>query len=122
MKTENKTMDITPDSSQYNFTAETSNKFTNRFKIVTIPVEKETLKAASDIKIFNSKNTVFVTNRSNQKGEMVIYDISGRILKRATFDALGVTVIPLDDMKGVCVVNATTCNERVSERVILGEL
>jgi len=118
---ENKTIDITSDSTQYHFTSEASNKLINRFKIVSVPKEKDKLNTSTELNIFNSQNTIYINNLSNRNGEMVVFDIIGHVLKRAALNPLGITVIQLDNIKGVCVVNAAISNEKVSKRIILGE-
>jgi hypothetical protein len=52
---------------------------------------------------------------------MIVYDIMGRQLKRSKFGPSGTTAIQLSAIPGAYVVNASTSNERVSKRVILGD-
>jgi len=116
---ENKTVDITADSSQYSFTAEASGKLTKRFKIVTIPLAEDTLGITADIKIFSSERTIFVNNLSNLNGTLALYDISGRLVKLVPFGANGITPIQTFFPTGVYIVKATTRTIKRTERIML---
>jgi uncharacterized protein with WD repeat len=116
---ENKTVDITPDSSVYSFTAEASGKLTKRFKIVTIPNVKDTLSITTDIKIFSSERTIFVNNLSNLNGNLAIYDISGRLVQTIQFGANCISPIQTSFPTGVYIVKATTKALGVTNRLIL---
>jgi hypothetical protein len=89
--------------------------------IATRNIEKDAPDANTQLKVFSSGHVVFVQNLGNLNGEMVVYDMMGHLLKRATFGPSGVTAIQLAAIPGAYVVSAATSNERVSKRVILGE-
>jgi hypothetical protein len=116
---ENKTVDITPDSSIYSFTAEASGKLTKRFKIVTIPEVKDTLNITKDINLFSSERTIFVNNLSNLNGNLAIYDISGRLVQTIQFGANCISPIQTSFPTGVYIVKATTKALGVTNRLIL---
>jgi len=118
---ENKTVDITESGSTYSFAAETTPIPVKRFKIVTRPYEKDATDGTTQIKVFTSGNTVFVQNLENLNGEMVIYDMMGRTLKKAPFGPYGITAVPVGDITGAYVVKAATVNESVSKRIIIGK-
>jgi len=118
--TENKTMDITESGSTYSFVAESTPAPVTRFKIVALPLENETPDASSQLKVFSSGNTVFVQNLSSLNGEMVIYDMMGRVLKKSTFVPYGISAVQVNTIPGAYVVNAATGTERVSKIIILG--
>jgi len=118
---ENKAVDITESGSTYSFVAESTPTSVNRFKIATRNIEKDASDKNSMLKVFSSGNTVFVQNLGSLNGEMNIYDMMGRYIKRANFSPYGVTAVQVGSIQGAYVVNASTTGERVSKRIILGK-
>ena len=118
---ENKTVDITESGSTYSFVAESTPTSVKRFMIATRNIEKDASDKNTQIKVFGSGNTVFVQNLGNLNGEMNIYDMTGRCIKKANFGPYGVTAITVGTIPGAYTANATTSNERVSKRIILGK-
>jgi len=118
---ENKAVDITESGSTYSFVAESTPTSVNRFKIATRNIEKDAPDKNTQLKIFSSGNTVFVQNLGSLNGEMNIYDMMGRYIRRANFGPYGVTAIQAGSIPGAYVVNAATTGERVSKRIILGK-
>jgi len=114
---ENKIVDITENGSTYKFLAEPVPVTVNRFKIVTNYIEKDA--ADATLKVFSAGNTVFVQNSGNHNGEMFIYDVMGRNLKKVTFAPYGVTATELDVISGAYIVNAATSTEKVSKKIII---
>ena len=117
----NKTTDITKSGSTYSFVSEPTPVPVNRFKIATVPFIKDTSETISELKLFTSGNTVFVENLSNLKGEMVVYDMMGRYLKKALFSPYGVTAVQINFPSGGYVVKAATDNESISKRILIGK-
>jgi len=118
---ENKTVEITQSGSTYSFVSGLTPVPVNRFMIATRNIEKDAPDANTQLKVFSSGHVVFVQNLSTLNGEMIVYDIMGRQLKRSKFGPSGTTAIQLSAIPGAYVVNASTSNERVSKRVILGD-
>ncbi|MDP4240044.1 MAG: T9SS type A sorting domain-containing protein [Bacteroidota bacterium] len=118
---ENKTVDITESGSTYSFVTESTPAPVKRFIIATRNYEKNAPDENTQLKVFSSGNKVFVQNLSNLNGELVIYDMMGRYLKKANFGPSGVTAISAGTTPGAYVVNASTANERVSKRIFIGE-
>ena len=116
---ENSVTDITKSGTQYAFVTESTPNPVKRFLIITRSSEESA--TDTELKVFNFGHTVFVQNLGSQNGEMVVYDMMGRALKRAIFSPSGITAVQLDGIPGAYVVNASTSNERVSKKVILGE-
>lgn len=116
---ENKTIEITNSRTEYKFYSESTPKAINRFNIVTRPYEKDASDLISQVKIFNAGKTVFIHNFSNVDGELMIYDISGRSLKKAPFTANGITAINTNYISGGYIVRAKTSLEEISKRIIL---
>jgi hypothetical protein len=117
---ENKTTDMTESGSTYSFVAESTPTTVKRFMIITRPYENDSTKANTQLKVFSSGNIVIIQNLGNLNGEMVIYDMMGRDLKKATFGPYGVSAVQVNTIPGTYVVNAATETERVSKRIILG--
>jgi hypothetical protein len=117
---ENKTTDMTESGSTYSFVAESTPTTVKRFMIITRPYEKDATDADTQIKVFSSGNMVFVQNLSSLNGEMMIYDMMGRDLKKATFSPYGVTAVQVNTIPGAYIVKAATGTEKVSKRIIIG--
>ena len=117
---ENKTTDMTESGSTYSFVAESTPTTVKRFMIITRPYEKDATDADTQIKVFSSGNMVFVQNLSSLNGEMMIYDMMGRDLKKATFSPYGVTAVQVNTIPGAYIVKASTGTEKVSKRIIIG--
>jgi len=116
---ENKMVDITENGSTYSFVAESTPGAVKRFLIVTTPKETNTINS-SQINIFCAGNTVFVQNKSNLNGEIMLYDLMGHTLKKSSFGSLGITAFQVGTLSGTYLVNAFTANERVSKKIIVG--
>jgi len=117
---ENKTTDITESGTAYSFVTESTPTTVKRFMIATRPYEKNASDANTQLKVFSSGSIVFIQNLGNLNGEMVIYDMMGRKLKKVTFGPYGISAVQMNTIPGAYVVNAATTNERVSKRIILG--
>jgi len=116
---ENKTIDITTDSTTYTFNATSSDATTRRFKITTLSSHNNEPDATSRIKIFSSANDVFIQNLDDSTGDIQIFDITGRYLKGASIIPNGITKIS-GLHPGTYVARAKTNTEQVSKRLIVG--
>jgi len=115
----NKMTDITESGSTYSFTAEPTSKAKNRFSIVTFNSAKDSTDESSNIKINSSNGMVFIQNLSSSKGNAMIFDVSGRIVKEFTLNANGLTVASSGMIPGIYIVKCMTENEKLSIRVIV---
>ena len=88
---------------------------------MTRDIEKNATYANTQLKVFSSGNTIFVQNLGNQTGEMIVYDMMGRKLKKSSFGPYGVTAVQVGSISGAYVVSAATSNEKVSKRLIIGK-
>jgi len=118
---ENKTVDITESGTNYSFTAESTPTYQKRFIVATRNIETNSNGKEKQLKIFNSGNTVFVDNLSNQNGELAIYDMMGRCLQTAKFSSYGITAVQVGNISGAYDVTASTSNERLSKKIILAK-
>jgi hypothetical protein len=116
---ENKTVDVSENGSTYTFATTQSDAPAKRFKILTRPYEKGAPDKEALVKIFTSPGRVFVQNLSTFKGECTLYDIAGRAIKNAPFEANAVTEVLSNLTPGAYVVNTITNGEKVSKRVIV---
>lgn len=115
---ENKVIDISNDSTIYNFTATGDGKLEKRFKIITQYESKGNTSNESMLKVFSSKGNIFIDNRSKEKGEVSVFDISGRKIKDQMF--YGETITMLNNLpSGVFVVKAVISTDKVTERVLV---
>ena len=116
---ENKTVDVTQSGSTYTFATAQSDAPAKRFKILTRSYEKGAPDKETQVKIFTAPGRVFVHNLSTFKGECTLYDIAGRAIKIAPFEANAVTEVLNNLTPGAYVVNTITNGEKVSKRVIV---
>jgi len=116
---ENKTIDITADSTTYTFNATSADVTTQRFKITTQPCHDNDPDATSRIKIFSSGNDVFIQNLDDSTGDIKIFDITGRYLRNASIVPNGITKIS-GLHPGAYVAKAKTNTEQVSKKLIVG--
>jgi len=117
----NVTTDMTSSGSVYAFTSEPNQVVTNRFKIVTSPqVNTQIPQITSLLKVFNSNGTLFVQNRSNQDGNLILYTMNGVAVQQMKFKANTITTFStLNLVPGAYVANAITNLEKVTERIII---
>lgn len=118
---ENKTINITESGSTYSFIAESTPTTVKRFIITRPESEKEELDKGSHFKVFNSGNAVMVENLSKQEGEMVIYDLLGRCMKKVPVDPTGVTTVQIGAIAGSYVIKVSSGKEIVSKRIFIGK-
>jgi hypothetical protein len=117
--TKNNVIDITKSGTQYSFIAESTPTPVKRFMIITRSSDEAT--TDTELKLFSSGNIVFVQNFGNLNGEIVVYDVMGHLLKRATFGPYGITAVQVGTITGAYIVKASTSNEKVSEKIIIGK-
>lgn len=110
-------VDITENGSTYSFTAQSTPKAVNRFRIITSPEETGN-EAPSKIKIFNSYNSVYVLNNSQQPGDMYIYDISGRSFGHQKVAANSISTIPIT-LQDAYIVKFVSTEETKTEKIII---
>ena len=118
---ENKTTDITASGSEYSFSAVSTPTPVNRFKIVTSPtINTNTLQVSSNLKIFNSKGTLYIQNQSNQNGNLVLYNMDGKAVKKIEFKANEITTFStVNFIPGAYVAKANTNLEMVAGKIII---
>jgi len=118
---ENKTIDITLDGTEYTFTAFPTDKPVKRFKIVTsADAPANTMNNVdAKLKIFSSQQTVFVQNMTELKGDLMLYDLSGRCITKLPFNANGMTTLPVNLAVGTYIAKAITRDQEISTNLII---
>jgi len=117
---DNKTIDITANGSKYTFVSEPTASTVKRFKIVTNYYEiKEKKSEIKPIKIFNANGSVFIQNLSSESGELMIYNMSGRFVKRVNFNGNCLTIVEQNLSPGAYVASVVTNSDRFSKRIIV---
>ena len=116
---ENTVIDISKSGTQYMFTAESTPNPVKRFKIVTDPGDGDNCCVTSLLSISNDNNTVFVHNKSNQKGDLYFYDMLGRVIQKVSFGIDSISSFPLSSTNGTYIVKAVTCSEKVSKCFVI---
>ena len=116
-----KITEITESGTTYSFSAESSTAPVKRFVILTSKNESDIPSNSNHLKVFNTQNTVFVQNLSNLNGEMIVYNMAGRTIKRTTFGPFGITAVKVGTIPGPYIVKATTADEKATEKIIIGK-
>ena len=118
-----KTTDITPNGSIYTFAALSTDTIIKRFKIIAdtnrTTNQNPFSPGDSSLLVFNSQKTIFVDNKSNAGGSLQVVDIAGRVIKKFTFTANGVTTLRTTLPQGSYVAVAVTKKEKQTTRLIL---
>jgi hypothetical protein len=116
-----KVTDITLNGSTYSFTASANGTYEKRFKIVTSLGNVTTTPTVNSkqLKVYSSNNTIFVQNPNDFIGELVICDLTSKVLQKLSFSANGITSFPMNLPAGAYIVKGKAGFEIVTESVIL---
>jgi hypothetical protein len=118
---ENKTVDVTASGAEYTFTAISGSALTQRFKIVTTPLNVTGIDAPtheSNLKVFSSQGTIFVQNNTGKSGSIVIYNMAGMVVRNVVLNPNGITT--LNNLNaGSYIAKAGTEADKVTERLII---
>ena len=122
-----KTVDITASGSTYSFVTLPTDTIIKRFKIVTILNANNTTPTnvivptaeLSTIKIFSSQRTVFVDNRTENDGYVLLYDIAGRFIRKYLFANHEVTTIQTGLSPGSYIAKAVTNSVKVTKQLLI---
>jgi len=117
------TVDITSENSKYTFSSLPADTITRRFKIITnrdISTHVTTPTSGStQLNVFSSDHSVYIDNKSDEKGILYLYDMTGRIIQKFDFIAQGVTTIQPNVTSGTYLVKATTKTRTVAKNISL---
>jgi hypothetical protein len=116
------TVDITASGSVYTFNVLPSDTIERRFKIVTsvdiatsLPTTNATV---NQLKVFNSLNTLFVDNKTDDSGFLVLNDISGHFIQKYPFSARMVTTLRTVLARGSYLATAITNRKKLTTKLI----
>ena len=143
----NKIVNIYTAGTQYVFTAGPTDVAVKRFKIVTYnptpvvvvppvvivppivvvppvvvepPVVVPPVAPVEMIKIYTNKKIIVIDNATKQKGSLTVCDArTGKTVKTATFNAIGITNISTTLKAGTYVAKATTASYKVTKTIII---
>jgi hypothetical protein len=120
---DNKTIDVTANGSEYEFMANSGSLATQRFKILTNPINPVVTgdKENRLLTVFSTKETVFIQNLTAQSGKVFLFNVSGAMIRSQVFEPNGISTISIQNLPaGTYIVKATT-NTQVAEtlRVII---
>jgi hypothetical protein len=117
-----KTVDITASGSVYTFNVLPSDTIERRFKIVTsvdIATSLPTTNATVNrLKVFNSLNTLFVDNKTDDSGFLMLYDISGRFIQKCPFSANEILTLRTALARGSYLATAITNRDKLTTKLI----
>jgi len=111
-----KVMDVTANGSVYNFTADPKLDSVARFKLITEKIQTPDVDP-SKVGFYTENNNLHIYNYGNT-GNVMIYDISGRLLFQRHLYPNGITTIALQKQT-VYIVKATIPNETTSTKIII---
>jgi hypothetical protein len=114
---ENKMVDMTEDGSKYDFRAVPGSQAQQRFRIITQPTGN-VVNEETKLQIFTADKTILVRNTGDQEGEMIAYDLSGRIIGRTRVFANGLTALAVPN-QSVCVVKVVTPDQTLTQSLII---
>jgi len=114
---ENRIIDITEDGAFYKFNAVPDSHDAQRFRILTQPTGLEQ-NADIRLQIFSYDNTVYVRNASDRDGEMVAFDLSGRIIRKMKVSANSLTSLAIP-YHTICIVRVVTPEHSLTQSVVL---
>lgn len=111
-----KVMDVTANGSVYNFTADPKLDSVARFKLITEKIQTPDVDP-SKVGFYTENNNLHIYNYGNT-GNVMIYDISGRLLFQRHLYPNGITTIALQKQT-VYIVKTTIPNETRSTKIII---
>jgi len=110
------TTDITESGTEYSFTSQTTSTPTTRFKILSVldvTTGKNAVNANGGITVFSSGKTLFVRNMTVEHGDLMVYDVAGRLVNMLPFKPTSITATPMKLVPGVYVVTAVVNHKKM---------
>ena len=119
----NQTKDITISGTQYSFTAAPTAQPVKRFRIVTnlggTTGNYNDKITTAKLSVFYSDKRIFVQNFSDNKGDLLLYDMTGRFIQKLPFSSNGVTAIPVNLTQGLYIAKSWAGTEVLTESIII---
>lgn len=110
--------DITQSGTNHTFIARPTAIPMKRFRILTSPQVTGLQNTGSQLIVFSSRRTLFIVNKSNSKGNLVLCDMSGRTIQLVPFGANCQTTIQTDLPPGAFIAKATTETAVVTKSLV----
>ena len=123
---ENKTVEITATGSQYRFNSHSGFALEKRFKIIATPFDNvpagyKTAKGDNPLTVFSSNHCIIVKNQSNLKGDLYLYDMTGRFIEKFNFNANDITTFAVNLPTGLYLSKAATLTDQITANLTLQE-
>lgn len=114
---ENTISDITENGSIYKFTAVSTPKAVNRFRIIS-KSSGEGSNAQSNVKLFVSEQSIYVQNFSDTDGTVYLYDVTGRLHATTRISPNGVVSFAAR-LYNAYIVKTVLPDETATEKIVL---
>ena len=115
---ENKVVEITKSGTEYTFEAHKTDPV-KRFKILSNSFLSNLEENDLQLKLFSSKQTIFIQNFSNLDGNVMLFDMSGRCRQKSIFSKNGISVIETTLPSGAYIIHASTSRGKDCKQLIL---
>ncbi len=113
-----KTIDVSEDGSQYNFTSKNNASARNRFTIITRKTSDGS--ETKDIVLSQKNRLLIVDNKSEHDGIIGLYDLSGRLMAGQRIGANLITTLSLTEFQqGVYIVKTDYGTKRKSDKIMI---
>lgn len=110
--------DITESGSTYTFTAESTPQPVVRFRILTGSLINNQAPSDIDFQIFNSGTNVYVRSFTDEIADVLLYDISGRLIARTLLNPLDITTIKTT-LHQVYVVKVKGRSHKLTKQIVV---
>lgn len=110
--------DITESGSTYTFTAESTPQPVVRFRILTGSLKNNQAPSDIDFQIFNSGTNVYVRSFTDEIADVLLYDISGRLIARILLNPLDITTIKTT-LHQVYIVKVKGKNHKLTKQIVV---
>jgi hypothetical protein len=114
---ENRAVDITESGSVYSFTAESTPKPINRFRIITRMASNDNIEP-SNVSMFVANQSIYIQSFSEFSGNVYLYDFSGRMIEAKKIAANGSVTIPAQ-LHTAYIVKTVLVNETITNKIIV---
>jgi hypothetical protein len=115
---QNKVVEITKSGTSYSFESHKSEPL-KRFKIMTNPLITDLGNTKSELNIFSSQKNIYIQNSTELKGNVKVFDMTGRCRQTSTFNANGITVLKTDLPTGAYIIQTQLTSGIVQKQLVL---
>lgn len=115
---ENKVVDITKTGTEYSFQSDSTDTLVKRFKIVSYLTNVPDT-VYKEVKVFSSKETIYVDNQTSSKGSVVLYNMSGVAVQKSNFDPNKITPISTNLPSGIYIAKTVAGSILKSNQILI---